>query len=108
MLLQKVKIVLKELEFGDLIKFVSNAAGISGRDIGRIETKEKFAFIEAAAHLTDSILGLKGEMYGNRRVSIELSTAPTPQASRGGRFGGGNRGGRSGGRGYGYSARSSR
>ncbi len=93
---------------GDLIKFVSNVAGISGRDIGRIETKEKFAFIEAPAHLTDSILGLKGEMFGNRRVSIELSTAPAPQASRGGRFGGGSRGGRSGGRGYGYSGRSSR
>jgi ATP-dependent RNA helicase DeaD len=83
---------------GDLIKFVSTVAGISGRDIGRIDTKEKFAFIEAPAHLTDSILGLKGEMFGNRKVSVELSTTPPPTSGgrRGGsRFGGGGfRGGR--------------
>jgi ATP-dependent RNA helicase DeaD len=93
---------------GDLIKFVSNVAGISGRDIGRIDTKEKFAFIEASAHLTDTILGLKGEMFGNRRVSIELSSTPAPTGGRGGRFSGSSRGGRSSRSGQGYSGRSSR
>jgi ATP-dependent RNA helicase DeaD len=93
---------------GDLIKFVSNVAGISGRDIGRIDTKEKFAFIEAPAHLTDTILGLKGEMFGNRRVSIELSSTPAPTGGRGGRFSGSSRGGRSSRSGQGYSGRSSR
>lgn len=86
---------------GELLKFVASTAGISGRDIGRIDTKEKFAFIEAPAHLTDAIMNIKGEMFGNRRVSIELATAPAG-GSRG--FGGGyrgNRGGDRGGRSYG-------
>lgn len=80
---------------GDLLKFVASAAGINGRDIGRIDTKEKFAFIEVSSAHTDIIMNLKGEMYGNRRVSIELAEAPA--------FGGGGGGGRSfgGGRGNG-------
>lgn len=83
---------------GDLLKFVAQVAGINGRDIGRIDTKEKFAFIEAASQHTDAIMNLKGEMYGNRRVSIELATAPTGVAGTGfggGRSSGGYRGGRS-------------
>ena len=88
---------------GDLIKFVSQATGIAGRDIGRIDTKEKFAFLEAPVQHTDAIMNLKGEMYGTRRVSIELATAPTGGGgygggSRGG-YGGGSRGGSGGGRG---------
>jgi len=97
---------------GDLLKFVSTVAGVSGRDIGRIDTKEKFAFIEAPAHLTDSIMRLKGEMFGNRRVSIELSTAPTGNtSSRGGSRFGSPRGGSSRGSGrggFGYSNKGSR
>jgi ATP-dependent RNA helicase DeaD len=88
---------------GELLKFVSNSTGISGRNLGRIETKEKFAFIEAPAEFTDAMMNLKGEMFGTRRVSIELATAPASAAGRG--FGGGgnyrgNRGGDRGGRGY--------
>lgn len=74
---------------GELLKFVSTATGVPGRDLGRIETKEKFAFIEAPAHLTDTIMNLKGEMFGNRRVSIELASAPI----MGSGFGGGGRSG---------------
>jgi ATP-dependent RNA helicase DeaD len=77
---------------GDLLKFVAQAAGINGRDIGRIDTKEKFAFIEANSMYTDAIMNLKGEMYGNRRVSIELAEAPSNAFSGGGRSGGGYRG----------------
>jgi ATP-dependent RNA helicase DeaD len=91
---------------GELLKFVANMAGISGREIGRIDTKEKFAFIEAPAHLTDAIMGLKGEMFGTRRVSIELATAPAGGGQRGGVSRGGGRGGRSGG--YGRSDRGAR
>ncbi len=79
---------------GDLLKFVAQYAGINGRDIGRIDTKEKFAFIEANSMHTDAIMNLKGEMYGNRRVSIELAEAP---AFSGGRGNGGFRGGNGGG-----------
>lgn len=91
---------------GELLKFVSSATGVSGRDIGRIETKEKFAFLEAPAHLTDTIMNIKGEMFGSRRVSIELATAPTNSSSGrafggGGGYRGGNRGGDRGGRSYG-------
>ena len=82
---------------GDLIKFVSTVTGISGRDIGRIDAKEKFAFIEAAVQHTDAILNLKGEMWGNRRVSIELASPSTfnggPDRGARGFGGGGNRGG---------------
>lgn len=88
---------------GELLKFVSSTTGISGRNIGRIEAKEKFAFIEAPSEFTDAMMNLKGEMYGNRRVSIELATAP---AGNGRGFGGGGYRGsrgpsRSGGRSYG-------
>lgn len=83
---------------GDLLKFVASTTGVSGRDIGRIDTKEKFAFIEAPAHMTDAIMGLKGEMYGNRRVSIELAESTGP---RGGGGGGGYRGGSRGGSSFG-------
>lgn len=89
---------------GELLKFVSSSTGISGRNLGRIETKEKFAFIEAPAEFTDQMMNLKGEMFGTRRVSIELATAPAAGAGRG--FGGssgnyrGNRGGDRGGRGF--------
>jgi ATP-dependent RNA helicase DeaD len=72
---------------GDLVKFIASGAGISGREIGRIDTKEKFAFIEVNAAYTDAVMSLKGGMYGNRRVSIELAEAP---AFSGGRNGGGN------------------
>lgn len=90
---------------GELLKFVSSTTGINGRNIGRIETKEKFAFLEAPSEFTDAIMNLKGEMFGTRRVSIELATAPA--GGGGGRgFGGGGggyRGGRGGGGGRGYS-----
>jgi ATP-dependent RNA helicase DeaD len=75
---------------GELLKFVSATAGISGREIGRIDAKEKFAFIEAPSHLTDAIMALRGEMYNNRRVSIELAESTGP---RNGGFGGGGGGG---------------
>ena len=89
---------------GDLLKFVAGTTNISGRDIGRIDTKEKFSFIEAPVHLIDTVLGLQGEMYGNRRVSVELAESAGPRGNdrggfRGGRGGGGFRGGRGGDRG---------
>ncbi|MFY7993895.1 MAG: DEAD/DEAH box helicase [Bacteriovoracaceae bacterium] len=81
---------------GELIKFVASATGISGREIGRIDSKEKFAFIEVDAKHTDTMLALKAESVGNRRVSVELASAPTRDG--GGRgFGGGGRGGDRGG-----------
>ena len=91
---------------GELLRFVSTATGISGRNIGRIETKEKFAFIEAPSEFTDQMMNLKGEMFGSRRVSIELATAPAGGGGRGfGGGGGGYRGNRGGGRSYGQRSR---
>lgn len=84
---------------GELIKFVATATGISGREIGRIDSKEKFAFIEVDAKHTDTMLALKAETVGNRRVSVELASAPARE-DRGGRSGGGrgfSRGGDRGG-----------
>jgi ATP-dependent RNA helicase DeaD len=88
---------------GELLKFVSTATGISGRNLGRIETKEKFAFIEAPAEFTDAMMAMKGEMFGARRVSIELATAPSKGASSRSFGGGGFKGSRGsdrGGRSY--------
>lgn len=82
---------------GDLLKFVAGSSGVSGREIGRIDTKEKFSFIEAPSHCTDSIMGLRGEMYGNRRVSIELAESEGPRPGGGGGYRGGSRGGSYGG-----------
>jgi ATP-dependent RNA helicase DeaD len=94
---------------GELLKFVSNTSGISGRNIGRIETKEKFAFLEAPVEFTDALMNIKGSMFGNRRVSIELATALSPAMGRG-NSGGSYRGGRGsdrGPRGYGRGSRHS-
>jgi ATP-dependent RNA helicase DeaD len=91
---------------GDLLKFVAQVAGINGRDIGRIDTKEKFAFLEANSQHTDAIMNLRGEMYGNRRVSIELATAPVQEFR--GRSGGGYGGNRGGGRSFGNRSGGSR
>ncbi len=84
---------------GELLKFVATAAGISGRNIGRIETKEKFAFFEVSSEFTDAVMNLKGEMFGGRRVAIELATAPVPGAGGAGRGFGGGGGYRGGSRG---------
>ncbi len=90
---------------GELLKFIASSTGISGREIGRIDSKEKFAFIEVDARHTDAMLALKTETIGNRRVSVELAAAPARE-DRGGRSGGGrgfsrggDRGGFSGNRG---------
>jgi ATP-dependent RNA helicase DeaD len=99
---------------GELLKFVSTVTGVAGRELGRIESKEKFAFIEAPVQYTDAIMNMKGEMYGTRRVSIELATAPVAGSGFGGgrAFGGGGgyRGGgnRGGGKSYGSSSRGGR
>jgi ATP-dependent RNA helicase DeaD len=91
---------------GDLLKFVAQAAGINGKEIGRIDTKEKFAFIEANSVFTDAIMNLKGEMFGNRRVSIELAEAPSNFGGGRPSYSGGRGGGsRSGGRSYGGPSR---
>lgn len=89
---------------GDLLKFIAQSAGINGREIGRIDTKEKFAFLEVDSAHTDAIMNLKGEMFGTRRVSIELAEAPTNSGLYGGArpSGGGYRGGSGGGRSGGY------
>ena len=79
---------------GELLKFVSNAAGVAGRNIGKIDAKEKFSFLEVSSEFTDAVLAMKGEMWNNRRVSIELAS-PAPIGNGGGGRGGfgGNRGG---------------
>jgi len=99
---------------GDLLKFIAQSAGINGREIGRIDTKEKFAFLEADSAHTDAIMNLKGEMFGNRRVSVELAEAPSnsglyggARPSGGGGYRGGNGGSRGGGRSYGGASRGS-
>ena len=69
---------------GDLIKFLAQTLDIRGNEIGRIDAKEKFAFVELPVAYTDSMLDLKGQMWGQRRISIELAqAAPPARASSG-------------------------
>jgi ATP-dependent RNA helicase DeaD len=89
---------------GELIKFISTALNIRGSEIGKIDSKEKFAFIEIHSAHTDSFMSLKGEMWNNRRLSIELANPRMdgPSTSRGGGYsrGSGGSSSRSGGSSY--------
>ncbi|MFL5785692.1 MAG: DEAD/DEAH box helicase [Bacteriovoracaceae bacterium] len=82
---------------GELLKFVASATGVTGRNIGRIDTKEKFAFIEVSSEFTDAVLAMKGEMWGSRRVAIELASPSQAGYANGASRGGGNFGGSRGG-----------
>jgi ATP-dependent RNA helicase DeaD len=90
---------------GELIKFLCHHLNIRSNEIGRIDTKEKFAFIEVDVSHADKVLGMKGLLWGQRKISVELAESSPMGHGRGGNGGGGNRGG---GRSFGRGGNSSR
>ena len=59
---------------GDLIKFLSREAGMRGTDLGRIDIREKFSFVES----TDMIMRAKGVSWGQRRLDVEEAQGMPP------------------------------
>ncbi len=58
----------------DIIEFLDHTAGVKGKEIGRIDVLDKFAFVDVPTHLVDVILkNSKGQMFGKRKVNIEIS-----------------------------------
>ncbi|TAF47229.1 MAG: DEAD/DEAH box helicase [Sphingobacteriales bacterium] len=80
---------------GDLLGYICNNSGISGRNVGKIDMKGVFSFFEVENEQVDKIIsGFKSVDFHGRAVKIEVSGEA---ASSGERRGGGNRGERSGG-----------
>lgn len=59
---------------GDLIKFLSREAGMRGEDLGRIDIREKFSFVES----TDLIMRARGISWGQRRLDVEEAQGLPP------------------------------
>ncbi len=58
----------------DIIEFLDHTAGVKGKEIGRIDVLDKFAFVDVPTQLVDVILNnSKGQMFGKRKVNIEIS-----------------------------------
>ncbi|MEG0308085.1 MAG: DEAD/DEAH box helicase [Clostridium sp.] len=58
----------------DVIEFLDNTAGVKGKEIGRIDILDKFAFVDVPTNLVDVIMSnAKGQMFGKRKVNIEIS-----------------------------------
>jgi ATP-dependent RNA helicase DeaD len=110
---------------GDLLGYICNNAGITGRSVGKIDMKGVFSFFEVENDVVEKVTqGFKSVDFHGRDVRIELSGESTSSGerrggNRGGGFGG-NRGGgerrsggygggerRSGGGGYGGGERRS-
>ncbi len=100
---------------GDLLGYICNNAGITGKSVGKIDMKGVFSFFEVENEVVEKVTqGFKSVDFHGRDVRIELSGESTSSGerrggNRGGGFGG-NRGGgerRSGGGGYGGGERRS-
>lgn len=64
---------------GELIKFLSRQAGMRGADVGRIDIRDKFSFIESS----DQIIRVKGLSWGQRRLDVEEAQGLPPQRQDG-------------------------
>ncbi|HEX7367498.1 MAG TPA: DEAD/DEAH box helicase [Pelobium sp.] len=94
---------------GDLLGYICNNTGISGRSVGKIDMKGVFSFFEVESDLVDKVTeAFKPIDFHGRDVRIEVSgdaPAHSDGGERRGRSGGGER--RSGGGGYGGGERRS-
>jgi ATP-dependent RNA helicase DeaD len=94
---------------GDLLGYICNNTGISGRSVGKIDMKGVFSFFEVESEFVEKVTeAFKPIDFHGRDVRIEVS-GDAPGGSEGGerreRSGGGER--RSGGSGYGGGERRS-
>ena len=56
---------------GDMVKFLTRYVGLRGGDIGRIDIREKFCFVDVAGLGQTQIFGVKGKTWGQRRLDVE-------------------------------------
>lgn len=74
---------------GMLVRLICDEAGIPGTNIGRIDVKREFSFVEVtpdvAERVKDSMSGLPTEK-GNRKIRVEFSDS-APRDNGGGKFG---------------------
>ena len=87
---------------GTLVRVICERAGINSKDIGRIDIKREFSFIEVSTNVSDNVVSsMEGADIDGRPVNMEISKQ-TPRefgsggGDRGG-YGGGDRGGDRGG-----------
>jgi ATP-dependent RNA helicase DeaD len=95
---------------GDLLGYICNNTGISGRSVGKIDMKGVFSFFEVETEFVEKVTeAFKPIDFHGRDVRIEVSGDATSEGgerrSGGGGYGGGER--RSGGGGYGGGERRS-
>lgn len=82
---------------GTLVRVICERAGINSKDIGRIDIKREFSFIEVSTNVSDNVVSsMEGADIDGRPVNMEISKQ-TPRefgggGDRGG-YGGGDRGG---------------
>jgi ATP-dependent RNA helicase DeaD len=96
---------------GDLLGYICNNSGISGRNVGKIDMKGVFSFFEVENDQVEKVMsGFKSADFNGREVKIEVSGEAASSGERRGGGGGGRSersgggyqgGGRSGGGGYG-------
>lgn len=78
---------------GALVRIICDKVGINSKDIGRIDVKREFSFIEVSNNASDAVLARMSDAeIDGRPVKIEVSKQPSR-----GDFGGGDRGGDRGG-----------
>ena len=91
---------------GDLLGYICNNSGISGRNVGKIDMKGVFSFFEVENDQVEKVMsGFKSVDFHGREVKIEVSGEAASSGERRGGGGGGGRNERSGG-GYGGGGRS--
>src|SRR5690606_7321990 len=91
---------------GDLLGYICNNTGISGKSIGRIDMKGVFSFFEVEEDNAQKVIdGFKSVDFHGRSVRIEVSGEPSRgggerrrsggsgERRSGGGYGGGNRNG---------------
>ncbi len=85
---------------GDLLGYICNNTGISGRNVGKIDMKGVFSFFEVENDQAEKVMAsFKGVDFHGREVKIEVSGEAASSGERRGGGGGGSRE-RSGGGGY--------
>lgn len=98
---------MDKLDNSSMKEYISEVSGVALNDIGRIDVKGSFSFVEVKPEVAEVIMGtFKNQRYNNRNVRIEsrgnkeTGEGRTRDRGRGGfgggerrSFGGGNRGG---------------
>lgn len=91
---------LDNINKGALVRHICDKGGVGSKDIGRIDIKREFSFVEVTNDKAETIVNaMLGTEIDGREVRIEISSAGGG-SSRGGGSRGGYKGGNRGGGGY--------